>query len=130
MEILGHGYVTGVYGVVPVDGESAEEGTSPVDGDGVEFMEGLDEVVGVLFSNVLHAKVVYKEGEKYGFGVVLPQRRGSEYRGESELGEVSFESVVGDAAGLLEAGHAFSDIEVDPDVGTERAEAVLLNYFV
>ena len=97
-------------GIVPVDGESAEEGTSPVDGDGVEFLEGLDEVVGVLFSDVLDAKVVYNEGEKYGFGVVLPQCRGSGYRGETELGKVSFELVVGDAAGLLEAGYAFSDL--------------------
>ena len=72
-------------GVVPVDCESAEEGTSPVDGDGVEFLEVLDEVVGVLFSNVLDAKVVYDEGEKYGFGVVLPQRRGYGYRGKPNL---------------------------------------------
>ena len=64
-------------------------------------------------------------------GLVLCfQRWGSRYRGKSELGEVSFESVVGDAAGLLEAGHAFSDLEVDPAVGTERAEATLFNYFV
>ena len=46
---------------------------------------------------------------------------------------MSFESVVVDAAGLLEAGHAFTYLEVDqvdPDVGTERVEVVLLNYFV
>ena len=67
-------------------------------------------VVSFLFSDVLDAKVVYNEGEKYGLGVVLPQRRGSRYRGETELGEVSFESVVGNAAGLIEAGHAFSDL--------------------
>ena len=90
MEIFGHGDVTGVCGIVPVDGESAEEGTSPVNGDGVEFLEGLDEVVGILFSDVLDAKVVYDEGEEYGFGVVLPQCQGSGYRGETELGEVSF----------------------------------------
>ena len=61
---------------------------------------------------------------------MLPQRRGSGYRGETELGEVSFESVVGDAAGLIEAGHAFSDLEVDPAVGIECAEAVMFNDFV
>ena len=70
-------------GIVPVDSDSAEDGTSPLDGDGVEFLEGLEEVVGVLFSDVLDAKVVYDEGEKYGFGVVLPQRRGSGYMGET-----------------------------------------------
>ena len=73
MEIFGHGDLTGVCGVVPVDGESAEEGTITVDGDGVEFLEGLYEVVGVLFSDVLCTKAIYDEGEKYGFGVVLPQ---------------------------------------------------------
>ena len=86
MEIFRLGDVTGVYNVVPVDDESTEEGTSPVNGDGVEFMEGLDEVVGVLFSGFLDAKDVYDEGEKYGFGVVLPQRQGSGYRGKTELG--------------------------------------------
>ena len=91
-------------GIVPVNGESAEEGNSPVDGDGVEFLQGLDE------ENLLDAKVINDKGEKYGLGVVLPQRRGSGYRGKTELREVSFESVVGNAAGLLEAGHAFLDI--------------------
>ena len=86
LEIFGHGDVTGLCSVVPVDGESTEKGMSPVDGDGVEFFEGLDEVVGVLFSDVLDAEFVYNEGKKYGFGVVLPQRRGSGYRGENELG--------------------------------------------
>ena len=69
-------------GIVPVDDDSAEEGTSPVDGDGVEFLECLDEVVRVLFPDVLDTKVVNDEGEKYGLSVVLPQRRGSGYRGE------------------------------------------------
>ena len=73
-------------GIVPVNGESSEEGTSPVDEDGVEFLQGLDEVVGVLFSGVLDAKVVYYEGEKYGFGVVLTQLQGSVYRGKTEMG--------------------------------------------
>ena len=73
-------------GVVPVDGESTEEGTSTLNGDGVEFLEGLDEVVGVLFSDVLDAEVVYDEGEPYGFFVVLPQCRGYRYRGKTDLG--------------------------------------------
>ena len=37
---------------------------------------------------------------------------------------------VGNAAGLLEAGHAFTDLEVDQAVGTESEEAVMFNYFV
>ena len=59
------------------------------------------------FPNVLDAKVVKNKGENGGLGIVLPQRRGSGYRGETELGKVSFELVVGDAADLIEVGHAF-----------------------
>ena len=47
-----------MFVIVPVNSESAEEGTSSVDGDCVELLQGLDEVVGVLFSNVLDAKAV------------------------------------------------------------------------
>ena len=64
-------------GIVPVNSESSEEETIPVNVDGVEFLQGLDEVVGVLLSDVLDAKVVNDKGEKYGLGVVLPQRQGS-----------------------------------------------------
>ena len=46
------------------------------------------------------------------------------------MGKVSFESVVGYASGLFESGHAFSDIKVNPAIRTERAEVVLVDYFV
>ena len=56
LEIFWHGDVASACSIVPVKGESAEEGTGPVNGDGVEFLEGLDEVVGVLFADVLDPK--------------------------------------------------------------------------
>ena len=64
-------------------------------------------MVGVLFADVLDPKVINDEGENDGLGGVLPERRGSGNRGEGKMGEVSFESVFGNAAGLFEAGHAF-----------------------
>ena len=71
MQILCHGYVAGECGTVPVNGDSAEVGIIPDNRDSVEVLEGLDEVVCVLFSIVLDAKVVSNEGEKYGLGVVF-----------------------------------------------------------
>ena len=76
-QVVGHDNITGACDVVPGNGETKEQGTVPIDRYTVEFLEVLDEVVGVLFSDVLDAKVVNGEGEKYGLGVVLPQRRGS-----------------------------------------------------
>ena len=84
LEIFGHGDVAGACGIVPVNGESAEERTGPVDGDGVEFLEDLDELVGIFLANVLDPKVINDEGENDGIGGVLPEHRGSGNRGKAK----------------------------------------------
>ena len=61
---------------------------------------------------------------------MLPERSSSRSRGESKIGKMKFEPVVGDAAGLFEARHVFSDLEVNPAVGTKCAEVILVNDFV
>ena len=108
LDIFWHGDVAGAYSIVPVNGESAEEGTSPVDGDGVEFLEGLDEVVGILLANVFDTKVINYKGDNDGLGGMLPERRDSGNRDKANMGKVRFEPVVGNAAGFFEAGHTFS----------------------
>ena len=72
LEKFGHGYVAGACGVIPGNGKSAEEVTGPVDGYDVQFLEGLDEVVGVFLTDLLDPKVVDNEGENDGLGGVLP----------------------------------------------------------
>ena len=86
MEIFGHGDVAGACGIVPVIGESAEEGTGPVYGDGIQFLEGLEEVVGVFFAEVLDPKVINDRGENDGLGGVIIERRGSSNRGKPKVG--------------------------------------------
>ena len=72
LEIFWHRDVAGACGIFPVDVEYAEEGTGPVDGDGVEFLEGLDEVVGILLADVFDPKVINDEGENDDLGGLLP----------------------------------------------------------
>ena len=110
LEIFGHGDVAGACGIVPVNGDSKEEGTGPFDGYGIQFLEGLDEVVGFFLADVLDPKVINHEGENDGLGCVLPERRGSGNRGKAKMDEMSFEPVVDNAAGFFEAVHAFSDL--------------------
>ena len=93
-------------------------------------MEGLDEVVGIFLANILDPKIFDNKGESDGLGGVLPERRSSRNRGKSKMGKMSFEPVVGDAASLCEAGHAFSDLKVNPAFRTECAEVVLVDDFV
>ena len=70
-------------------------------------MEGLDEVVGVLLADILDSKVVNNEGESDGIGGLLPERSSSGNRGESKMGKMSFEPVVGNVAGFLRPGMPF-----------------------
>ena len=72
LEIFGNGDVAGACGIVPVNGESAEEVTGPADGYGIPFLEVLDEVVCVFFADLLDPKVINDEGENYGLAGVHP----------------------------------------------------------
>ena len=67
-------------------------------------------MVGVFLANLLDPKVIKNEGENNGLGGLLPERRVSGNRDEAKMGEVIFEPVVGDAAVLFVAGHAFSGL--------------------
>ena len=50
-------------------------------------------------------------------------RRSSDLRNVANI-------TIGDTASLFEAGHAFSDLKVNPAVRTECAEVVLVDYVV
>ena len=88
LEIFWNGDVAGACDIVPINGYYAEEGNGPVDGDGVEFLEGLDEVVGVISADVLDHKVINYEEKNNGIGGMLPERWGSGNRGEYKMVEV------------------------------------------
>ena len=42
LDVCGHGDVTNTLVVVPINGETAIEGSSPIDGDIIELLEHLD----------------------------------------------------------------------------------------
>ena len=102
--------------VVPLDGEAAVECTGPVCGDFVEGLEGGDEMLGIVFVDVLDPKVIVDEGEDDVACGVAPQA-GSVFHGYVALfGEMLGEALVGDDAGLFESVHALADFDVDPSV--------------
>jgi hypothetical protein len=61
--IVRHGDVIILRGVVPFDGEATLKFAFPVGRDDVKVLEGFDEVVGIVFSNVLDTKVVNNKAE-------------------------------------------------------------------
>jgi len=131
-DVAGHGDVDVPRCIVPVDGEAEVAGASPVLGDGVLGGEGIKEVVGVGFGEEFDSEVVNGEGEGRGTVVVPPETRGVADWVVAEWCQMGTKLVVRKDGGLLEAVHAFSNLEVAITIRVKkfRREAVLLNDFV
>ena len=75
LNVCGHGDVTSTFLVVPIKGETTIEGASLVDGDSIQHLEILDEMLRIFFADVFDTKVVNHEGEKISL-VACFQREG------------------------------------------------------
>ena len=60
LNVCGHGDVTSPFVVVPIKGETTIDGASPVNGDGIQLLESLDEMVRTFFAGVFDTEVVYQ----------------------------------------------------------------------
>jgi hypothetical protein len=129
--VVGHGNVDKFFGVVPFDSEATIKFAFPVGGNGVKVLQGIDEMVGIVFANIFDAKVVDDEAEGDVAALVSPKAGGARRWGVAVFGEVGLESNVGEEAGLFKAVHAFANFNVHPSVrGGEGLQRVLLNDFV
>ena len=116
VDVSWHRDVTSLVGIVPHKGGAAEKRSGPVDGDGVQAAECGNEMVCGVVASVLDAEIVDDKRERHGEVGVCPERRRAGDGGIAVFGEMQSEAVVGNDAGLIEAGHDFSDLEVDPAV--------------
>ena len=129
LDVCGHGDVTYDLIVVPVNGETAIEGFSPVNGYSIYLLERLDEMVRRVLADALDTEIVDHKGDADVFGGMLRKGRGSSDGGVAKLGKVDLEPIVRNAAGLFQAWHAFADIQVYPSVRYELEEVVLGDNF-
>ena len=125
LDVCGHGDVTSTFVIVPIKGETKIEEASTVDGDSIQLLEILDDMVSSFFADLFDTKVVEHEGEEDIFGGMLPKGRGSINEGVAKLGKVDLEPIIYNEAGLFQAWNAFADLQVHPSVGCELAEVVL-----
>ena len=126
-DIAGHGEIDGAGGVVPFEVETAVEGALPVGGGGVFGVESVDEMLGMLGTNVLDAEVVDDKSEGDGPSGVAEETRCVSSGGVAVKGEVFLEAVVCKDAGLGKAVHAFADLNHDLVVVDEVGEFVLFH---
>ena len=130
VNVAWHGDADSTVGIILREGKAAEKRSIPVDGDGVQAAECVNEMVRGGIAGVLDAKIVDDHREHNGqVGVCTEQRRTGD-GGIAVLGEMQIEALVGDDAGFLEAGHAFSGFEVDPSVRGKCKKFVLCDDLV
>jgi hypothetical protein len=80
-DVIGHGKIHVFLGIIPLNGEPAEQSSVPIFGVCVEFAECPKEVQGVLFSDVLDAEMVNEKREVDGTSVMFPKGRRDGYTG-------------------------------------------------
>ena len=98
--VAGHVDVACAGNVVPIEGEAAVEGAAPVGGYGVEQLEGVDEVLGVVVPDIFDPEIVDDKEESDGSSAVA-EEAGSVGRDKVAMGvEVLGETFVGEDAGL------------------------------
>ena len=76
LKVIGHGNVASRSRLIPMNVETIEQGAGPIHGDGVLFLEGLDQVVSIFFAGIFDAKVVNDKGEGDVTRRMLPEGRG------------------------------------------------------
>ena len=124
--IAGHGEFNRALGVVPVQVEAAELGSSPINGGGVVLAEGGDEKVCSGLANILDAKVVDDESKHDWFGGVDKETGGVAGLDETSRGELAHELLVGQEGGLGKAIHSAVNLDVDKTVAGKRGKVVLV----
>ena len=88
-------------------------------------------MINIFFSEIFDAEVVDDKGEGDFTRRMLPEGGDAGDRRISKLGKVDFQPVIGNAAGLFETWHDFTDLHIDPAVRSDKAaQVVLLNYLV
>ena len=68
----GHRNVNIALGIVPVEGEATVELASPVKGEFIVGVDGVDEVLSIGFGKIFDAKIVNTKCESGAFGLVAP----------------------------------------------------------
>ena len=72
LDVTGNGNVDSVVVIIPINGETTIAVSGPVLADDVQFLESVDEMVGVGFVGEHDAEVVNDEAEDESGGIVFP----------------------------------------------------------
>ena len=112
--------------VIPVEVDAAEGVGVPVGFDVVVLLQDGEEITSVLVVGILDSKVIDDEDEGDGLCRVLPIARGVRARQVTMGGKAGAQEFICEFTGLGQSVHAFFDSDVDPPMGVDEVEQVIL----
>ena len=125
-DVTWHGNVNVTVGVIPGQSEAAVQRAVPLCGDGVELAKRSDEMLSVVFADILDAEVVDNKGEGDGSSVVT-KKSGSVWSGVVTVFlKMLDEALIGQNPSLRKAVHSLADLHHDMVVVNEGGKVVLL----
>ena len=129
-DVAFHGEATCAVAVVPVEVNTRELGSKPISYDIVRLLEGLKEMVSMLATNILDAKVINNKDKDNGSPLVVPDAGCAVALRVAVLGQALGEEIIGKLAGLFQPIDPFGDLEVYPVIECKLSEVVLVDEFL
>ena len=102
--------------VVPIEVDTRKFVAGPIFGDGEVFFEDIAEVMGVVFANILNAKVIYYETEIDWAPFVAPEARRDESLVVAGSMEAIGEEIIGKLSRLPKPIDALAYLKLYPTV--------------
>ncbi len=127
-DVLWHREMHLLARVIPLNGESTVSFSFFFDRALIIFLDCLQEVLGVLFSDVFDSKIVDDQGERNGMPLVLPQTRSCFALRIAMFLQSFGEEFLCDDPRLGEPVHALADLAVHESIrGCDIAQFVVLD---
>jgi hypothetical protein len=129
LNVARHTDTTLVGYVVPFDINTRKFVSGHVELDPMKLLENIEEMVEVLYPNILHPKVINYETELDRTPFVVPKAWGVFGLVISLSKKAGLEEIVGDNADLGKAITVLANLKVDPPVTISSLKVALLNEF-
>mgnify|MGYP006175787709 CR=1 FL=1 len=129
-DVAFHGEMTHVVVVVPVEVDTRKLGSKPIGCYLIRLLEGLEEMVSMLTTDILDAKVINDKDKDNGMPFVVPESGCDVALGVSMLGKALGEEIVCQSTHLLQPIYPFGDLEVHPIVERKLGEVIFVDEFL
>ena len=115
-DVAWHGTIASSRLIVPLECHTQVQAPGPVFGDGVHCPKGIDEVLGMLPTDIFHTKVIDNKGKRYRPNVVSVETWCMLRGGVAVCCKMFLQAIIGKDTGLRKSIHALADLNQDVSI--------------